>query len=148
MGVVDLRKLEDKVNNDDSQQTQRALAEERPASVRTEIKNRESTYHLHPIESDNRPPRGAPIEAPSAYTRFMYPCQVPLSLNGTMSLKRMLTTVVMPPPPMPVPRQDCILHIMNEAITHQQKPSQQPTPPNSSQPHNTYTQSQKSNTQK
>lgn len=30
-----------------------------------------------------------------------YPCHFPLSLKGMMSLSRTVTTVVMPPPPMP-----------------------------------------------
>jgi hypothetical protein len=31
----------------------------------------------------------------------MYPCHVPLSLNPTISLNRMLTQTFIPPPPIP-----------------------------------------------
>jgi hypothetical protein len=77
------------------------------------------TYQRHPIVSASQPPvhglvcgrmsgyidylpRGAPRPAPVAYMMLMRPCQTPLSRNGMISLNMMDTTVVMPPPPIPL----------------------------------------------
>jgi hypothetical protein len=55
------------------------------------------TCHLQPIVSERMPPNGAPPDAPNAKTIFKYPCHVPLCRKGIMSLKVILTTVVIPP---------------------------------------------------